>query len=108
MDEETRSEFAALRQEIRQLLTDFGRENAAAHADTRAYVRRELESGLAENRRHMGVLIEGVEHKIAALVEGFTFMNEKVDRNKADCDAKAEALDVRVTRLEATNARHRR
>jgi chromosome segregation ATPase len=75
--------------------------------DRFARMDRKIDEQHAETRHHMGVLVENLEHKIAALVEGFEFMNEKVGRNKAECEATTAALDVRVTRLEATNTRRR-
>ncbi len=51
---------------------------------------------IEELKRHTGVLIEGVEHKLELLAEGITNVNEKLDRGNDVHEAEHAQLEKRI------------
>ena len=76
--------------ELRQVLEDMRRENAAAHADT---------------RRHFDIVAEDLRHQLRLVAEGVGLLTERIDRLDAHVARITSDLDRRVTRLEAASSR---
>ena len=68
----------------------------------------ESREGLAENRRHFGVLHEDLRDHIRLIAEGFATTNERIDRLETGMHAEFARVDGRLRRLEAERPRRRR
>ena len=68
----------------------------------------ESREGLAENRRHFGVLHEDLRDQIRLIAEGFATTNERIDRLEIGMHTEFARVDGRLRRLEAERPRRRR
>jgi hypothetical protein len=74
LEQSSHRDVAELRGETRQLRADV----TELRIDV-AQLRVELREGLAENRRHAGVLFESLRDDIRVLAEGFATVSSKLD-----------------------------
>ena len=52
----------------------------------------DLDAGLEETRRHMGVLVEGLEHKVQLIAEGHDVLREEMKLGFAAAQTETDAL----------------
>lgn len=64
-------------------------------------LRGEMRDGLAENRRHFGVLAEALQTKLELVIEGQMGLGQRVDRRFGEVDERIDNLDRRMVRMSA-------